>query len=447
MKLKPHLLSSTATALIFSLASIASGVVAGCGATDQAGDRADEAGLGSVQLALQVAPANGRCLRLTVDQPSTMLKVVRTVTLTPNTPSQTTISGLPVGSVGLFGEVFDVACASVVATTPLTWVSDRVPVTLTVDLTQTVTLTLRRAGMLNVGIDFVANPAIQEIKLSLPPSKIAAAPDGTMVMTMVSSSAFWRVSNAFDLKQVASTTSQPRLIATAPDNSVLVTTNNDRTVLVMTGSGALRATLTLNLTAGDILVDPAGFGWVGATDAPQIIRISNVQGLAAPTMVAITMPIATTPGLALAPEGTVRVGGGVAGGPGGIVRLTSSGSFVRTTPVPVMPRDLVASANDVAFFVSLTPGNNLWRSSETAAAQPLFAMTPTPTDAAIVNTPKGVVVAAPGGGLLLAKPDGFLQFIALPGNAVATSLAVSVADGRVWAGDAAGRRLLVVTLP
>jgi streptogramin lyase len=407
--------------------------------------------VGSIQLALQMAPADGLCLRLTVDQPSTSLKLVKTIGLTPNAASQTQVGGLPVGSVGLLGEVFNVACTSVTATTPLTWISDRLAVTITPDLTQTVTLTLRRAGKVNLGVDFVANAAVEEIRLSLPPLRIAAAPDGTMVLTMTSSAAFWRVSTAFNLKQVATIpgAGQPRLITTAPDGSVLVTSNSDRSLFILSGQGALKSTLALPFTASDVAVDPAGIGWVGAMNAPQIIRISNVQGVTPASMLALTMPTSMTAALSIAPDGTPRVGGAV-GTTGLLYALTSSGGVVTTTQrqIPVVPRDMTATTDGTMWAIAQVAGNNVYKAPTTANASPVYAMAAAPADVAIVTTSKGVVFADAAGGLVLVKPDGVPQGITLPGNAVASSLAVNVGDGRVWATvPASPPRLLAVTLP
>jgi len=112
----------------------------GCGSLGESED------VGTIRVALQAAPADGLCLRLTVDHPSSGLKIVQKLALTPNQPSQMQVGGLPTGSVGLLGEVFNVACGSITATTPLTWVSARVSITITPDVTQMVTLTLRKAG-------------------------------------------------------------------------------------------------------------------------------------------------------------------------------------------------------------------------------------------------------------------------------------------------------------
>jgi hypothetical protein len=441
-KLEAHLAGTlVAMALAVGLAGT------GC----DAGVLPDGEDVGRIQLALQTAPADGLCLRLTIDQPSTGLKLVKTIGLTPNTASQTQVGGLPVGSVGLVGEVFNVACASVTATTPLTWISDRLAVTITPDLTQTVTLILRKAGKVNLGVDFVASAAVEEIRLSLPPLRIAAAPDGTMVLTMASSSAFWRVSTPFNLRQVAPVPGlgQPRLITTAPDGSVLVTSNSDRSLFVLTGQGALKSTLALPFTAGDVAVDPAGIGWVGATNAPQVIRITNVQGTMPATMVALTMPTATTPALTIAPDGTPRVGGAM-GTTGLLYALTSGGSVVTTTQrqIPVIPRDLVATSDGTMWAVAQVAGNNVYKAPTTANASAVYSMATAPTDVAIVHTSKGPVFADSAGGLVLIKSDGVPQGISLPGNAVATSLAVNVGDGRVWAAvPASPPRLLVVTLP
>jgi hypothetical protein len=114
----------------------------------------------------------------------------------------------------------------------------------------------------------------------------------------------------------------------------------------------------------------------------------------------------------------------------------------------VIPRDLVAASDGTMWAVAQVAGNNVFKAPTTANASAVYSMATAPTDVAIVNTSKGPVFADSAGGLVLIKSDGVPQGIALPGNAVATSLAVNVGDGRVWATvPASPPRLLVVTLP
>jgi len=294
---------------------------------------------------------------------------------------------------------------------------------------------------------------VEEIKLSLPPSRIAAAPDGTMVLTMVSSNAFWRLSTAFNLKQVAtaptSNPTQTRFITTAPDGSVLLSSNDNKQVLVYTGQGGLRGTLTLPapMLVFDMVVDAMGIGWLGSSTTNQVIRVTNIQGLSPPAMQAITLPTPATNswGLALAPDGTI----GIAGTPSVFIRLSATGGVLQNLALPVVMQDLAFVDDGTIWFLSKAiSGNNVFKIPPgTGVAQPVLALAPAFTQVAIVNTPKGILFGTPGGGLTLMKADGSQQGVPLPGGAVVSSLAVNVGDGRVWATDSMASRLLVVTLP
>lgn len=431
----------TAVAAALAAVLVAGVVAAGC---DAAPGDADE--VGSIQLAIQTAPADGLCLRLTVDNASTGLKVVKALALTPNMPSQMQVGNLPVGSVGLVGEVFNVACASVTAATPLTWVSNKLTVTIMSDVTQTVTLTLLKAGKVNLGVDFVANTQVEEIKLSLPIAALAASPNGSILMGLTSSPLLWQLSTAFNMKSIATLSSTPGAIAVAPDGNIAATVNSDTQLTVLTSAGVAKSTLTLNFTAGGLVVDSAGVGWVGSISNPQVIRVANVAGAAAPTMLGITTPGIVAPGIGLATNGTPRVG---AGSPGVLLSLSAAGAITANQSMPIVPRGLAGQPDGTLYILGFNSGNNIYRVTAAGAATPAFSMMTAPTRAAIISTPKGVVAASTGGGLILFKNDatGTPQVIQLPGNAGVTSLALSAADGRVWAADSTTNRLLVVTLP
>lgn len=429
----------TRTAVVAALAgALAIGAsTAGC-------DTAPADDVGSIQLAIQTAPADGLCLRLTADSTATGLKIVKTIALTPNMPSQTQVGGLPVGSVGLVGEVFNVACASVTATTPLTWVSNKQTVTIMADFTQTVTLTLLKAGKVNLGVDFVANTQVEEIKLSLAVTALSATPSGPMLFGLTSSPYLWTVSTAFNYKTLVSVGSEPGFIATAPDGNIAVTVNSNTQMQVLTWAGALKSTLSLGFTAGGVVVDNTGVGWVSSISSPQVMRVANVGGLPAATMLAITAPgMIVAPGIGLATNGTPRVG---AGSPGTLLALTSAGAITNNWSMPIVPRGIAGLSDGSLAILGFNTGNNVYRVTAAGVASPVFSMGTAPTRATIVSTSKGVVFASTTGGLLLLKVDGSLQSIQLPGNAIATALAVSVADGRVWVADTTNR-LLIVTLP
>jgi hypothetical protein len=344
------------------------------------------------------------------------------------------------------GEVFNVVCGSVTAATPMTWVSNKLTVTVMPDFTQTVTLTLLKAGKVNLGVDFVANTQVEEIKLSLPVTALAAAPGGTMLMTMASSGYVWQLSTPFNMTTVGATSlgSDAGFVAAAADGNIAVTTTTDTKLVVMSSAGVVKSTLNLGFTAGGLVVDSAGVGWVGSISSPAVMRVANVAGATAPSMLSITAGSISAPGIGLATNGTPRVG---AASPGVLLTLTAAGAITNTLSPPIVPRGIAGQMDGSLYILGFNTGNNVYKVTAAGVITPAYAMSTAPTRAAIASTPKGVVVGSTSGGLVLFKADGTPQNIQLPGNAIPGTIAVSKADGRVWVGDSTSSRILVVTLP
>jgi hypothetical protein len=398
---------------------------------------AGQGDVGMIQLALQAAPADGLCLRVTVDGAGTT--VVKSFTLTAGQASQFSLTQLPLGDVGIKGEAFGVACASVVAATPITWTSDRVVVNLIPDFAPTLTLTLKKTARVNLGVDFVANAQIDEVKLNSQPQKLAAAPDGSVLVT-TSSGQIVRASTPFDAKVIAATPGSPRFIATAADGTIFASVNGANLIAPFTAAGVAKPTIPLALVVGDLLVDGANTLWVGSATTPQVARIATATTTPSAPLV-FSVPGQAANGLALAADGTLRV--------------VSQPNIVMSIPAAGPPHSVLALVTSGGGFLrDLTVASDgaLWLVGTTGVIQKLAGgvLTQIPANAAaevsVATSPKGVVVGLTGGQLLVGQPDGVLVILPLPGAPTISSVAVAK-NGKIWVTDVARNRVLVVTLP
>jgi hypothetical protein len=391
--------------------------------------------VGVLHVALQAAPADGLCLKLTIDAAPDVTQV-RSFTLTANQVSQFTLTQLPLGDVGIKADAFGVACASVVAATPVTWTSDRVVVNLIPDFAPTLTLLLKKTARVNLGVDFVANAQIDEVKLFGQPQKLAAAPDGTVLVTTTANQIV-RASTPFDAKIVANTPGTPRFIATAADGTIFVSVNGT-TIAPFTAAGVAKATLAVPFTIGDLVVDPSNTLWVGSSSSPQFGRVGTATTTPSAPLI-IPGPGQAVSGLALAADGTVRA----VSQPNYILSLPAAGG----SPTILS----TAGAGNLRDLTVATDGA-LWLVGAMGTIQKLVgtAMISLPGTAApevaVATSPKGVVVSLAGGQLLVGQPDGVIIMLPLPGNPQVSSIAVAK-NGKIWVTDQLRSRVLVVTLP
>jgi streptogramin lyase len=401
---------------------------AGCGA----GGTED---VGVLRVALQAAPADGLCLKLTIDAAPDVTQV-KSFTLTAGQASQFTLTQLPLGDVGIKGEAFGVACASVVAATPITWTSDRVVVNLVPDFAPTLTLLLKKTARVNLGVDFVMNAQIDEVKLSGQPQKLAAAPDGSVLITTTINQVV-RASTPFDAKVVAATPGTARFIATAADGTIFVGVNGS-TIAPFTAAGVAKPTFTVPFTIGDLLVDPSNTLWIGSSSSPQYGRVGTATTTPSAPMIFPT-PGQAASGLALAADGTVRA----VSQPNYIMSLPAAGG----SPTILS----TAGAGNLRDLTVATDGA-LWLVGSMGTIQKLVgtAMIPIPGAAApevsLATSPRGVVVSLATGQLLIGQPDGLIIMLPLPGNPQVSSIAVAK-NGKIWVTDVLRSRVLVVTLP
>ena len=167
------------------LAGFLATAIAGCG-DDQPAMSAADGDLASVTLELGIAPTDARCAVITVT-PQTGPAVVRSITLVPQQPTIFTLTGLPVGIVTFTQQVFTVACSMVTATTPATWITDPVTVTLAASVPVDLSFALRRVdggGQVTIHDDFPASPnQISLVTIGRTSLLLATGPDGNVWVT------------------------------------------------------------------------------------------------------------------------------------------------------------------------------------------------------------------------------------------------------------------------
>ena len=105
-----------------------------------------------VQLRIENVPPEVACLRLTATGDSR--EVVRDLDVVEGQSIVESMSGLPVGKVIFQAQAYAQACDSVTKGTVPTWVSDEVPVTVSLSQSKSVSLTLYRNGRAKVTVGF-----------------------------------------------------------------------------------------------------------------------------------------------------------------------------------------------------------------------------------------------------------------------------------------------------
>ena len=117
------------------------------------GAAADENETTGVSLSLTAPPSDAKCYRATFT-PATGTAVVKTFAPVSGASAPTAITGIAAGPYTLGVDAFNVACASLTASSAQSWVGDPLSVTLATGLLAPVTITLRRPAVSEVTVDY-----------------------------------------------------------------------------------------------------------------------------------------------------------------------------------------------------------------------------------------------------------------------------------------------------
>jgi streptogramin lyase len=327
--------------------------IAGCG-DDQPAMSAGDGDLASVTLELGIAPTDARCAVITVT-PQTGPAVVRSITLVPQQPTVFVLNNLPAGTVTFTQQVFTVACSMVTATTPPTWISDPVTVTLAVGVPVDLSFALRRVdggGQVTIHDDFPVSPnQISLIDVGVHSLLLATGPDGNMWFT--SEDGFVNVvtvSGALT-RILVTTTSLVEAITAGPDGNMWVTvrsgTLGKRIARITPGGGVTEFPTgdTDGSFVGRIASGPDGNLWFTSEGTSRIGRITTAG--------AVTFFNTLTPGAA--PRG-------IAAGPDGNVWFTevTANRIGRITPTGVITEFSIPTINGFPSVITTGPDGNLW---------------------------------------------------------------------------------------
>jgi hypothetical protein len=441
----PLVMNTTSLLRAASLALALSVTACVAGGDDAQGDIGGDENIGRVTLALTAPPADAVCLRLTTTSTTTGLKVVKMIGLTAGMNSQQ-VSNLPTGTVTMLGEVFNVLCPNVVATSPMTWASDELTVTIPTDRVPRVVLILNRLAKVNVGVDFNLSALFEDIPLPGVVSRMAAAPDNSVVFTLKQVNSLHRQSNPFDYSRFANMMGLPKYVAVASDGTILTTvsptpTATTGTLATFTAAGVAKTTFPIPFQAGDLAYDAAGTAWVGSASTAQVLRVATAT--TTPSGLTITLAGATSAtGLLVGNDGNLRV----AGAPGQLNVLKPDGTNLGAViPLGMVPRELTMAADGTAYVealtgqvVTVTPGG---------VVQPFWGAGASPVpEAAIVTTSKGVLFATSVGTLVLVDAMQGVLTYNVPESSLVGAMAV-LPNGKIWVADSARPRAWILTLP
>jgi hypothetical protein len=106
---------------------------------------------GTVQLAVMNAPSDVKCIKVVA---AGTVAFSMNFAVAPGASSIFTMPGVSPGSNTFSGEAYSLACASATAATVANWIADPVVATVVSGATTNVTLVMRPAGTVGVGVDF-----------------------------------------------------------------------------------------------------------------------------------------------------------------------------------------------------------------------------------------------------------------------------------------------------
>lgn len=111
--------------------------------------------VGQAEVTITQVPTGTSCVRVTA---AGGRKVVKNFEVSAGQSSTFSLNALPLGTVDFSGDAFATRCTDVTSGSVPTWLSDRIPVSVTDGAVAMVTLVMRRNGRVSVGVDFEDEP-------------------------------------------------------------------------------------------------------------------------------------------------------------------------------------------------------------------------------------------------------------------------------------------------
>jgi streptogramin lyase len=332
------------------LAGILATAIAGCG-DDQPAMTAD-GDLASVTLELGIAPTDARCAVITAT-PQTGPAVVRSITLVPQQPTVFVLNNLPLGTITFTQQVFTIACSMVTATTPPTWITDPVTVTLAAGLPVDLSFALRRVdggGQVTIHDDFPPSPnQISLVPVGVFSFLLATGADGNVWFTPGTTEALInRVTVSGSLTTFPLATSAiVEGITAGPDGNIWFTARSfpNSRIARITPSGAITEFSIGTAFPQRIASGPDGNLWFTDQQGSRIGRITTAGAITFfPTLTADALPT------------------GICAGPDGNVWFTEARNsrIGRITPSGAITEFSTPTINGFPVAITTGPDGNLW---------------------------------------------------------------------------------------
>lgn len=387
---------------------------------------------GSATAAINLAPTNVQCVTI---------KVVgkRTVDFSFNVAPQTStvfdLQGLPFGKDSFSAKAYAQPCATVISTTPPSYLSDTVTATVDANVSPTIALQMAPpqpdAGTATVGLDFpmMTPPKVTEFPLTpiSNPATIVTGPDGNLWFTEAGRNAVGRMAPDGTLTEfeLSGAVVIPLGIAAGSDGNLWVTSINP-VISRVTPSGVV-TTFTVptpNGGAYGITAGPDGALWFTESGADRIGRITVAGSITEFPVAPNSHPHNITTGsdgnLWFTMASAAKIG-----------RLTLGGALTEF-PIP---------SGSVAYDIAAGPDGNLWFTQPEAQKIARLGTNGTITEFAAGGPPYGIC-AGPDGNVWfgMASPDfiarvtptGGVTAFAIPTPDAGILSCTSGPDGKVW---------------
>jgi virginiamycin B lyase len=404
---------------------------------------------GMATAAVMLAPTNALCMQIVVTNGTQ--SVTRTFDVSPESTTSFSLSGLPLGADTFTATAYSAACVDGgVPSTPPTWKSNPVAVTVAAGVSAPVTLYMMPAndagGIASTGVHFpMCNPVITTFATGISATDIAAGADGNMwvtaqAMPITQTPILARITMTGTVTQfpVPTAAAFPQAITAGPDGNMwfVDATPTASDVGKATTAGAMTV---MNLGAGtsnylSIAAGPDGNMWVAA---PTFIAQVSTTGF----MWQFPLPTgADAVGIAAGPDGnmwfldsgtkigritaagavtefpipgaTASTRGGIALGPDGNMWFVNGVSVGTITPAGAVTLFTVPTAHSAPEYIVAGPDGALWFTEANALKVAQITTSGVVTEYPL--TAAGLNLAEPYG--IAVGPDGNL-WIAMAGGA------------------------------
>jgi streptogramin lyase len=233
---------------------------------------------GVVVAEVKLAPADARCIQIKAVGATT---VTQSFDVVPQASSVLTLKNLPPGAATISAAAYNIACASVTASSTPTYASDPLMVTVTLTAPLNVTFVMRPYTTVGSGVATIDFPSRSQVtELALPataqPAGITAGSDGNLWFAERAGNKIGRITPAGTLTEYAVPTANaaPTGISTGPDGNIWFAENTASKIARITPGGVVSEfTLAQGSIPRHTVAGPDGAVWY--LDTGKIGRITT----------------------------------------------------------------------------------------------------------------------------------------------------------------------------